>query len=121
MPSACSDRFAGDRISGRETEFRWTDGNDAEIPFALPPGQVRTSRWKSSRSSIPAQHVGIDINGTEIRAVLLTEPRWKRLQFNLPPCLMKSQNTLELRLSDAHRPPASGIRVCSALPSADLR
>ena len=31
MPSACSDRFAGDGISGREDEFRWTDGTDAEI------------------------------------------------------------------------------------------
>jgi hypothetical protein len=104
MPSACSDRFAGDGISGRETEFRWTDGNDAEIPFALPPGEVRSLTMEFLPlvdPSHPLQHVGIDINGTEIGALLLTVPRRKRLQFNLPPGVMKSQNTLALRHSDA--------------------
>ena len=111
MPSACSDRFAGDGISGREAEFRWTDGNDAEILFAPPPGKVRSLSMEVLPlvdPSHPLQHVGIDINGTEIGAVLLTEPRWTRLQFNLPPGVMKSQNALTLRLPDAHRPPASG-------------
>ncbi len=111
MPSACSDRFAGDGISGRETEFRWTDGNDAEILFAPPPGEVRSLTMEVLPlvdPGHPLQHVGIDVNGTEIGAVVLTEPRWTRLQFNLPPGVMKSQNALALRLPEAHRPPASG-------------
>jgi hypothetical protein len=111
MPSACSDRFAGDGISGREAEFRWTDGNDAEILFAPPPAEVGSLTMEVLPlvdPSHPLQHVGIDINGTEIGAVLLTEPRWTPLQFNLPPGVMKSQNALTLRLPDAHRPPASG-------------
>ena len=111
MPSACSDRFAGDGISGREAEFRWTDGNDAEILFAPPPAEVGSLSMEVLPlvdPGHPLQHVGIDINGTEIGAVSLTEPRWTRLQFNLPPGVMKSQNALTLRLPDAHRPPASG-------------
>ena len=40
MAAPCSDRFAGDGISGREAEFRWTDGNDAEILFRPPAGEV---------------------------------------------------------------------------------
>ena len=111
MPSACSDRFAGDGISGRETEFRWTDGTDAEILFAPPRGEVHTLAMEVLPlvdPDHPSQHVGIDINGTEIGAAFLTEPRWTRLQFNLPPGVMKSRNILALRLPDAHRPPASG-------------
>ncbi len=111
MPSACSDRFAGDGVSGREAEFRWTDGNDAEILFAPPPGEVRSLTMEVLPlvdSGHPQQHVRIDINGTEIGFVLLTEPRWTPLQFNLPAGVMKSQNTLALRLPDAHRPSASG-------------
>ena len=111
MPSACSDRFAGDGISGREAEFRWTDGNEAEILFAPPPGKVRSLTMEVLPlvdPGHPQQHVRIDINGTEIGAVSLTEPRWTPLQFNLPPGVMKSQNALTLRLPDAHRPPASG-------------
>ena len=111
MPSACSNRFAGDGISGREAEFRWTDGNEAEILFAPPPGKVRSLTMEVLPlvdPGHPQQHVRIDINGTEIGAVSLTEPRWTPLQFNLPPGVMKSQNALTLRLPDAHRPPASG-------------
>ena len=111
MPSACSDLFAGDGISGREAEFRWTDGNEAEILFAPPPGEVRSLTMEVLPlvdPSHPPQHVGIDINGTEIGAVSLTEPRWTRLDFNLPSGVVKSQNTLALRIPDAHRPRGSG-------------
>ena len=111
MPSPCSDRFAGDGISGHEAEFRWTDGNNAEILFAPPSGEVRSLTMEVLPlvdPGHPSQHVGIDINGTEIGAAFLTEPRWTRLLFNLPPSVMKSRNTLTLRLPDAHRPPASG-------------
>ena len=55
----------------------------------------------------PLQHVGVDLNGAEIGAVFLTEPRWTPLQFKLPPGAMKDENVLALRLSDAHRPPGS--------------
>jgi hypothetical protein len=99
MPSACSDRFAGDGISGREAEFRWTDGNDAEILFAPPSGEVRSLAMDVLPlvdPSHPVQHVGVDINGTEIGAAVLTEQRWTRLEFNLPPGVMKSRNTLAL-------------------------
>jgi hypothetical protein len=111
MPSACSDRFAGDGISGRETEFRWTDGNEAEILFARPPGEVRSLSLELLPlvdGSHPAQHVRIDINGTEIGFAVLTERRWTPLQFNLPAGVMKSRNALALRLPDAHSPPESG-------------
>ena len=54
------------------------------------------------------QHVGVDLNGSEIGAVFLTQPRWTRLQFKLPPGIIRDENTLSLRLSNAHRPPASG-------------
>ena len=101
MPFACSDRFAGDGISGRETEFRWTDGNEAEILFARPPGEVRSLSMEVLplvEGSHPVQHVRIDINGTEIGFAVLTERRWTPLQFNLPVGVMKSRNVLALRL-----------------------
>jgi len=84
---------------------------EAEILFAPPPGEVRSLTMEVLPlvdPSHPPQHVGIDINGTEIGAVSLTEPRWTRLDFNLPSGVVKSQNTLALRLPDAHRPPGSG-------------
>ena len=139
MPSACSDRFAGDGLSGREDEFRWTDGNDAEILFAPPAGEVRRLAMEVLPlvdSGHPLQHVGVDLNGTEIGAVSLTEPRWTRLEFNLPPGVMKSQNILALKLPNAHRPEASadtrllGVAIrrfavtseagASSLPAADI-
>ena len=55
----------------------------------------------------PLQHLGIDINGTEIGAAFLTEPRWTRLHFDVPAGIMKDENTLGLRLGDPHRPPRS--------------
>lgn len=111
MAAPCSDRFAGDGISGREAEFRWTDGTDAEILFRAPPGEVSGLTMDVLPlvdPGHPIQHVGVDLNGSEIGAVFLTEPHWTRLQFKLPPGTMKDENTLALRLPQAHRPPASG-------------
>jgi hypothetical protein len=110
MAAPCSDRFAADGLSGREAEYRWTDGNDAEILFLPPPGEVRAVTLEVLPlidPGHPMQHVRLDLNGTEIGAIFLTEPRWTPVQFPLPPGVMKAENSLALQLRDAHRPPGS--------------
>lgn len=111
MASACSDHFAGDGVSGREPEFRWTDGNWAELLFAGAPQNA--SRFAIDvlplvDTRYPAQHVTFAANGTEIGRAVLTQPQWTRLEFDVPlGKLNQSQNTITLGLPDAH-PPGNG-------------
>jgi hypothetical protein len=107
MASACSDRFAGDGVSGREPEFRWTDGDRAVILFAgAPENADRFAIELRPLLDAPrsAQHVNIALNGVEIGAAVLTRPQWTRLQFDVPPGILKTVNIVTLKLPDAHTP-----------------
>ena len=50
------------------------------------------------------QHVNVALNGVEIGAAVLTRPQRTRLQFDVPPGILKSVNTITLKLPDAHPP-----------------
>lgn len=112
MASPCSDHFAGEGFSAREAEFRWTEGGHAELLFAAAPENashfaIEVAPLIDARH--PAQRVSVAINGAEIGAAALTEPKWTQLQFDAPPGLLKSFNTIALSLPDAH-PPEEGSR-----------
>ena len=50
------------------------------------------------------QHVNFALNGVEIGAAVLTRAQWTRLQFDVPPGILKSVNVITLKLPDARTP-----------------
>ena len=109
MASVCSDHFVGEGFSGRESEFRWTDGGHAFIFFTKAPVNaglfaIEVMPFVDARN--PVQHLSVTINNTKVGNVVLTERRWTRMQFDVSTVILKSVNTIELSLPDAH--PARG-------------
>ncbi len=107
MASACSDRFASDGISDRDPEYRWTDGDYANLLFAGAPenaGRFAIELRPLVDATSSAQHVNFALNGVEIGAAALTRPQWTRLQFDVPPGILKSVNMITLKLPDARYP-----------------
>ena len=107
MDSACSDRFASDGISDREPEYRWTDGDYANLVFAGAPENA--SRFAIELRPLAnadgsTQHVNFAFNGVDIGSAVLTRPQWTRLQFDVPPGILKSVNMITLKLPDARKP-----------------
>ncbi len=107
MASACSDRFASDGISDREPEYRWTNGDHANLLFAGAPENagrfaIELRPLVDARGS--TQHVSFAFNGVEIGAAVLTRQEWTRLQFDVPPGIFKSVNMIALKLPDARNP-----------------
>jgi hypothetical protein len=110
MASACSDHYDSDGISGREPEYRWTDGDRAVLLFAGAPenaGRFAIELRPLVDAPRSAQHVNIALNGVEIGGAVLTRSQWTRLQFDVPPGILKSVNMITLKLPDAH-PPSDG-------------
>ena len=107
MASACSDHFASDGISDREPEYRWTDGDYANLLFAGAPenaGRFAIELRPLVDGTASTQHVNFALNGVEIGAAVLTRPQWTRLQFDVPPGILKSVNMITLKLPDARYP-----------------
>jgi hypothetical protein len=107
MSSACSDHFASDGVSDREPEYRWTDGDYANLLFAGAPENVgrfaiELRPFLDVRDS--AQHVNFALNGVEIGSAVLTRPQWTLLEFDVPPGILKSVNMITLKLPDAGNP-----------------
>jgi hypothetical protein len=107
MSSACSDHFASDGISDREPDYRWTDGDYANLLFAGAPENVgrfaiELRPFLDVRDS--AQHVNFALNGVEIGSAVLTRPQWTLLEFDVPPGILKSSNMITLKLPNARAP-----------------
>ncbi len=109
MSSACSDHYASEGVSDREPEYRWTDGDHADLLFA--GASENASRFAIElRPLVDAegstQHVDFALNGVEVGAAALTRPQWTRLEFDVPPGILKSANMITLKLPDARSPRA---------------
>jgi Dolichyl-phosphate-mannose-protein mannosyltransferase len=107
MASACSDHYDSDGISGRGPEYRWTDGDRAVLLFLGAPenaGRFAIELWPFLDTSDSAQHLSFALNGVEMGAAVLTLPQWTRLEFDVPPGILKSVNMITLKLPDARAP-----------------
>jgi hypothetical protein len=107
MSASCSDAYVGPGISGREPEFRWTNGYRATLRFGAPANNA--SRFAIELRPLldlnrRAQRMTVFLNGAPLGTVVLSQPQWITLQFDLPPQELRTGNTITLTLPDAHRP-----------------
>jgi hypothetical protein len=99
--------------SGLEDTFRWTDGNEAAITFALEEIENVRLRFMLSPFLVPEkltqQRVNLRLNGHALAAFALREHGLREFQFDLPREMLRRENVLTFELPDAASPAAYGL------------
>jgi hypothetical protein len=94
--------------SNAETDYRWTDGCEATLVFALEARYDLSLKMKVlpfiREGLLDQQRIQIDLNGAAIDSVVLSRNQDTDLSISLPRHLLKSENTLKFRLPDAASP-----------------
>lgn len=107
-----SDAYLWYGWSGREERFRWTDGNEAAIIFALEETENVTLRMMLSPFLVPEQlteqRVSLQLNGHALAAFTLRESVPRELSFALPREMLQRENVLTFDLPDAASPASFG-------------
>jgi hypothetical protein len=98
-----------------EAGFRWTDGKEANVVFALDPrGDVKV-RMNCAPLIVPGrinqQTLQIELNGQTVETVTLNKPEYKELDLILPQTTLKQQNILTLRLPNATSPESLHLSI----------
>ena len=114
LPDADAHLLAG--WSPRETDgspFRWTDGREARIVFALDdPGRYSVLRLTLGGfigSGLDAQRVQAILNGHTLAPFVVRNARAEEYPLSLPRGLLAQRNVLLLSLPDARSPLSLGI------------
>jgi hypothetical protein len=99
--------------SGREERFRWTDGNEAAVIFALEETENVRLRLMLSPFLVPGQlteqRVNLRLNGHALASFTLRESALREFQFDLPREMLRRENVLTFDLPDAASPAAYGL------------
>jgi hypothetical protein len=103
-----SNRYLWYGWSTAEKDFRWTEGREATLVFALDKADDLTLRMKVLpfiREGLwDQQRILIDLNGTSIDSLVLKQNRETELSISLPGNLLKPENVLKFKLPDAASP-----------------
>ncbi len=94
--------------SGAEPDFRWTEGREATLVFALDQSEdltlkmrilpfIREDLWKQQR-------IFVELNGVPIDSLVLSQNKDAELLLSLPGNLLRHQNILKFKLPDAASP-----------------
>lgn len=109
-----SDKFIWYGWSGSEDVFRWTEGNEAALVFALDEIQDLTLRIKADpflyRGLSDEQRVFVELNGKGVDSFLLTEGGLV-LTMKLPKEILRQKNVLTFKLPDANSPDVLKISI----------
>jgi hypothetical protein len=94
--------------SGREQNFRWTDGKKAAFIFRSTEPQPVSFRISMgaflTRSALEKQSVQVDLNGRSIASIDISDDQTRVYSFALADGLLKENNVLTFRLPDAASP-----------------
>jgi len=94
--------------SGAEDHYRWTEGREATIVFALDrldPLVLKMRVLPFIREGIwNRQRIFVSLNGTLVDALILTENKELEFSISLPENLLRRENVLKFRIPDAASP-----------------
>jgi hypothetical protein len=105
MATPAADKFLWLGWGRPEGGFRWTDGKEANVIFALDSISDLGVRMHMAPLIVPGrineQLLQIELNGQAVETVTLNEQHYKELDFDLPKTALKQQNILTFRLPNA--------------------
>ena len=108
MATPAADKFLWHGWGRPEAGFRWTDGKEANVIFALDSISDLGVRMHLAPLIVPGrineQLLQIEVNGQAIETVTLNEQNYRELDFDLPKAALKQQNILTFRLPNATSP-----------------
>jgi hypothetical protein len=94
--------------SGPEQRFRWTDGKKAAFIFRLTEPRQVTFRISMGafliKPALEKQSVHIDLNGSSIASIDISDDQTRVYSFELADGLLKENNVLTFALPDAASP-----------------
>lgn len=107
-----SDPFFWYGWSPAEPQFRWNDGFEATIIFAVSNSRNTQLTFKASAFVVAGrarQRVTVKLNGTVVGKFEITDDRDHEYMFELPATIIHSQNVLSFTLPDATSPKRLGL------------
>lgn len=108
LTSTDSRKFLPYGWSGAETSFRWTDGKEAAVIFALNEPSDRLLRIRLTPFLVPGKHesqrLEIILNQRSVKSLELRDDKFAIVEINLPGNLLVRKNVLVFRLPDAAAP-----------------
>ncbi len=108
LTSPESQKFLGYGWSGAETSFRWTDGREVAVIFALSEPSDAVLRMRLTPFLVQGKHdlqrLEIVLNQRSLKTVELRDDKPSIIETHLPGNLLAQKNVLVLRLPDAAAP-----------------
>ncbi len=103
-----SQKFLPYGWSGAETTFRWTDGKEAAVIFAMNQPSDRLLRIRLTPFLVPGKHesqrLEIVLNDRSLQSIELRDEKPEVIELNLPGSLLAQKNVLVFRVPDAAAP-----------------
>lgn len=107
-----SDPFFWYGWSAAEPQFRWTDGHEATLVFAIKNPRDTLLTLKAGGFVVPGrptQRVSVALNGQVLKDFTITDELAREYTFELPAGLLKEKNVLTFTLLDAQSPQSLGL------------
>ena len=107
-----SDPFFWYGWSAAEPQFRWTDGHEATLVFALNNPRHMVLTMKASGFVVPGsprQRVSVALNATVVSNFEITDESTREYTIELPVDLLKEKNILTFTLPDGKSPQSLGL------------
>lgn len=127
---ADSDRFIWYGWSWGEKDFRWSDGKEAAIAFAVEERRNSTLSIRLGafviKDKLSKQRVALLLNGSRLQDLILMEEPAREYTFPFDGNLLRQQNMLVFKLPDAVSPKSLGLssdqrRLAIRIESIELR
>lgn len=113
LAAAGSEKFLWYGWSGAEESFRWTEGPEATLVFALPENRNTTLRIKLAPFLVQGKHsqqrVEFALNAQPLATITLTTDDAQEIVLTLPASAVRAQNVLTLKIPDAATPQSFGV------------
>ena len=107
-----SDQFFWYGWSAAEPPFRWSDGHEATIVFAVTTPRQMQLTFKAGafvNPPLPQQRVRVALNGMVLSNFEITADTTKEYTVDLPANALRNQNVLSFALPDAQSPQRLGL------------
>jgi hypothetical protein len=107
-----SDQFFWYGWSAAEPSFRWTDGHEATLVFALTNPRDTILTLKAGAfvaNGSPRQRVSVALNGQVLSNFEITDNSAHEYTIELPAKILRAQNVLTFSLPDAASPQSLGL------------
>ncbi|MCU1263784.1 MAG: putative rane protein [Acidobacteria bacterium] len=115
MATTAADKYLWDGWGRPEAGFRWTDGQDANVIFALDEISDLGLKINVAPLIVPGwiseQILQIELNGQAVETVTLNQPEYTELDLDLPKAVLQHQNILTFHLPHATSPAALKLSI----------